>query len=346
MTGGRPGDTGRVTTADGTMVRRAARRLGVLAAVLLVAGLLPWVTGGSLGVRLVALPLLLAGAGVATMAVRVRALVPQADPAYPAPLVERGCVRDWRAADAGLGGCRAARGFRRRHRAGDVALAENPALAHDARAFDHVPELTDVSRPRGVLQQPLGGWRHARDRPLEPRCELVDEPRGQVGDVFAALAERWKRHLEDAQSIEQVRPKTAGGDFGPKVAVGRGNDVHVDLPCFERADPLHIAVFDSAEQLRLQRQRQFPGFVQEERPAIGMLEQADLRVDGAGKRTAHVAEQLAFKQRLDDRRAVDRDELLRPPRAERVNRFGGELFAGAGFPGDEHRADVGRQAPE
>ena len=64
-------------------------RLGVLAAALLVAGLLPWVTAGPLPARLVALPLLLAGALVAVVAVRVRSVVPQPRPS--APPVERRC---------------------------------------------------------------------------------------------------------------------------------------------------------------------------------------------------------------------------------------------------------------
>ena len=69
--------------------RRAVVRLGVLAAALLVAGLLPWVTMGPLPVRLVALPLLLAGALVAVVAVRVRTVL--ARPRPSAPPVERRC---------------------------------------------------------------------------------------------------------------------------------------------------------------------------------------------------------------------------------------------------------------
>lgn len=76
-----------MTTVDSRALRRATTRLGLLAAVLLVAGLLPWLTAGPLGVRLVALPMLLAGLGVAAVALRVRRVVPAA----PAPLVERGC---------------------------------------------------------------------------------------------------------------------------------------------------------------------------------------------------------------------------------------------------------------
>lgn len=76
------------TTTAGAARRRVVRLLGILAAALLLAGLLPWVTWGELTVRLFALPMLLAGLMVAGAAVRVRAVgrrVPSAPP------VERGC---------------------------------------------------------------------------------------------------------------------------------------------------------------------------------------------------------------------------------------------------------------
>lgn len=76
-----------VTTAVETR-RRAVRLLGVLAAALLVAGALPWLTWGELTIRLLALPLFLAGLMVAGVALRVHARgrrVPSAPP------VERGC---------------------------------------------------------------------------------------------------------------------------------------------------------------------------------------------------------------------------------------------------------------
>jgi hypothetical protein len=66
--------------------RRAVRMLGALAGVLLLAGVLPWVTGGETAIRLLALPLLLMGLVVLGAALRVRTA-----PAPSAPPLERGC---------------------------------------------------------------------------------------------------------------------------------------------------------------------------------------------------------------------------------------------------------------
>jgi hypothetical protein len=68
--------------------RRAVLLLGVLAATLVLAGLLPWLTGGELTVRLFGLPLLLAGRMVTGATLRgatARRRAPSA------PLVERRC---------------------------------------------------------------------------------------------------------------------------------------------------------------------------------------------------------------------------------------------------------------
>ena len=68
--------------------QRAVRMLGALAAALLLAGALPWVTGGESTIRFLALPLLLAGLMVLGATLRVWAA--GRTPA-PAPPVERGC---------------------------------------------------------------------------------------------------------------------------------------------------------------------------------------------------------------------------------------------------------------
>ena len=62
--------------------------LGALAGALLVAGLLPLLTGGETTIRIMALPMLLAGLLVSGVALRVHAAGRKAPPARPAG---RGC---------------------------------------------------------------------------------------------------------------------------------------------------------------------------------------------------------------------------------------------------------------
>ena len=81
--------------------RRAVLLLGGLAAMLLLAGLLPWVTGGETTVRMLALPLLLAGLLTAGAAVRIA--VVRRPAGLPAPPVERTCD----GCTCGAGGCAA-----------------------------------------------------------------------------------------------------------------------------------------------------------------------------------------------------------------------------------------------
>ena len=90
-----------MTTGVRERRRRGIRLPGILAATLLVAGLLPWLTWGPVEVRLLAVPMLLAGLLVTGVALRVHAADRPAAPAAPAPPVERGCG----GCACGAGGC-------------------------------------------------------------------------------------------------------------------------------------------------------------------------------------------------------------------------------------------------
>jgi hypothetical protein len=100
-----------VTEGEAARVRRrAVLLLGGLAATMLLAGLLPWLTGGELTIRLFGLPLLLAGLLVAGVTLRVATV---RRPAPSAPPVERrcdGCVCGTGGGCAALSGQPAAEG--------------------------------------------------------------------------------------------------------------------------------------------------------------------------------------------------------------------------------------------
>lgn len=84
------------------MHRRAVARVGLLAALLIVAGALPWLGGAPLAVRLVSSPLLAAGVLVGYLATRMRQ-VRLPVPARPSrqPRRTAGC----QGCACGAGGC-------------------------------------------------------------------------------------------------------------------------------------------------------------------------------------------------------------------------------------------------
>ncbi len=81
---------------------------------------------------------------------------------------------------------------------------------------------------------------------------------------------------------------------------------------------------------------QLAHFIKEQRAALRRLEQPRLGFHGARKGAAHVAEQLAFKQRGHNRRAIDGQEWARAPRAGLMKRAGREFLSRAGLAAQEH----------
>src|SRR5207244_30333 len=76
--------------------------------------------------------------------------------------------------------------------------------------------------------------------------------------------------------------------------------------------------------------------VEEERAVVRRLEEPDLVAVGAGEGAADVAEELGLEERLGERRAVDREERRRAPRAVEVDRLRDELLPRAGLALDQH----------
>ena len=149
--------------------------------------------------------------------------------------------------------------------------------------------------------------------------------------------------LHDAEAIEQIAAETARRHLGAQIAVGRGDHPDVDPLGLERADPLHLAVFDRPQQFRLDAQRQFADLVEKQRAAVGMLEHADLGFRRPGERAALVAEQFALEQGVDDGRAVDGHEAAVTPRPHVMEATRHQFLAGAGLARHQHRPHVRRE---
>ncbi len=102
------------------------------------------------------------------------------------------------------------------------------------------------------------------------------------------------KHVEP---VEQILAEGALSHARAQVAVGRGDDAHIDMARAHLSDPFEAVLLQYTQQLDLHDRRQFAHFIQEERAPLGAFESAGVITHGAGERAFRVAEQFAFEQR-------------------------------------------------
>src|ERR1043165_942270 len=163
--------------------------------------------------------------------------------------------------------------------------------------------------------------------------EVIREER----DVAGALAQRRQVDLDAADSIVEVFAETPLLDGRLELAIRGRDDADVGRAVDGVADAAKLAVLEKAKELCLRGQRHLADFVQEERAAVGRLDEARAVAVGAGERAAHAAEELRLDERLRKRRAVDGGEGLGAPRRVAVDGARDELLAGAGLAEDADR---------
>ena len=118
--------------------------------------------------------------------------------------------------------------------------------------------------------------------------------------------------------------------------MGGGDDAHVDRDVGVAADAAEGARLEHAQQLGLEPRSHLPDLVEEQRAAVGQLEQSLAELLGVGERALLVAVQLALEQLLGDRAAVELDERSAGARAVTVEVARHQLLAGAGLAEDQH----------
>jgi hypothetical protein len=114
--------------------------------------------------------------------------------------------------------------------------------------------------------------------------------------------------VDDVEAEVEVLAEAAALHHVLHVAVGGGDEAHVDFHRRGGAERQHLLFLDHAQQLDLHGRRHFGDLVEEQRAAVGRLEQALLVGVGAGEGALGVAEQLVGQQLLVEGAAVHRDE--------------------------------------
>ena len=78
-------------------------------------------------------------------------------------------------------------------------------------------------------------------------------------------------NLNDVQTIVKVLAEAICADRLLEVAVGGGNDPHVDFerPCFP--DPHDLSFLEDAQQFQLQGRRRVADLIEKDRPSLGLF---------------------------------------------------------------------------
>ena len=178
--------------------------------------------------------------------------------------------------------------------------------------------------------------------------QLAEKMLDQRGDVVPPLTQRRNSQVDDVEPEIQVFAKRVGGDVLPHVAVGCGDDAHVE-GAFRTvdADPLNLAAFEEPQQYRLHPQAHFAHFVEKHRAAVRRGEQAVAIALRVRKAATHMAEQLGFEERIGDAGAIDGDERRAAASAQTVDQTRDNFLPDTAFardqdfrPGTRGRFDV------
>ena len=104
---------------------------------------------------------------------------------------------------------------------------------------------------------------------------LAEKVVRELEDVLPALAQRRQVDREALDPVEEVQTETSAVDLGLEIPVGGGDEADVRLARLVGADALVLAFLEHAQQLDLDARRDLADLVEEERPALGLLEASD-----------------------------------------------------------------------
>src|SRR5258706_8062677 len=95
------------------------------------------------------------------------------------------------------------------------------------RPFNHILQLTNVSRPGIGLQSIQSYFLYLADLLSRFPCEPIDEVFNQHGDIFLAFAQRRNLDRKHIKAIEEIAAKCAASNSVLQVTVGGGDHSHI-----------------------------------------------------------------------------------------------------------------------
>ena len=127
-------------------------------------------------------------------------------------------------------------------------------------------------------------------------CGAAEEVEDEFREVFATFAEWWECQRNDIQSIEEIFTELSAADEFFEVAVGGGDESHVDFHTAVAADGFKLPLLKHSQELDLSFERHVADFIEEQGAFVCGLEATGFIGMGACESTADVAEEFTFEE--------------------------------------------------
>src|SRR6201997_1333635 len=211
----------------------------------------------------------------------------------------------------------------------------------DYGSFNEVLEFTYIAGPRICNECVHGCFWYLFYVLPHPPGKYLGEMKDQLAYVLPALSQGRNHDRENVQPIVKITAEFMACDHLGQIAMGSGNQPHVDVMRAAAAQALELLFLQHAQKFRLQGQRQVSDLVQKESAGISHFEAANLLCNGPGKGTLLMPKQLTLQQIERYGSAVKLDEGASASRAQIVNGMGDQFFPRSSFSQNQH-SGIGR----
>ncbi len=174
-------------------------------------------------------------------------------------------------------------------------------------------------------------WSNLQFTAAQIRRDLVEKVLGQRRNVFDSFAQSRERKRNRADAEIQIVAKTLLSDELSDVLVRRSDQSHVNLTISNVSHAPETFLFQDLQQFGLDLKIDVAHFVEEDRAAMGHLEQSLLGSSRACERAFFVTEEFCFEQFPGQTGAVEIDKRFVSARTVFMEPTREHAFAGSGF---------------
>src|SRR5258708_32623791 len=221
------------------------------------------------------------------------------------------------------------------------------ARAHQDGAFYGVVEFAHITRPRMLHHSLQRCWFETLDRLPVALGVQLEEMRSQQRNVFASFSQRWNVQLNCIEPEKKVGAEAAFRALQFQISVRGGEHANINLARLRRANALHLAGLQHAQQFGLLLHRNVGDFIEKQRAVIGEFKTSNAVGAGVSESAFDMAEQLALERAFRKTTGIYSDHRTARARREHMQGLSDNFFSRAMLARDQYvrvaRANAAQQ---